>query len=108
MNKLQIIKFRITIIILFSIFLSLFFGYLYYLLRKFNIDSLNKKNPELIDFYYYSWMNQLTVGYAQFYPTSVIGKLLSMLQIFLFWIVILSLSIIIDEENILKLRLYFI
>lgn len=103
MKSLDVIKIRITIIVLFAILTSLLFGLFYYLLHIYGIDSLNfKENINPFDFWYYSWLNQLTVGYAQFYPTSNIGKILSMTQIFLFWIIVLSLSIIIDEENIIR------
>lgn len=115
MKSIDVIKIRIGGIVLFSFILSLLFGLFYYLLYNYKIDSFNFKNEDgrtnwdiiinkrSFEFWYYSWLNQLTVGYAQFFPISDVGKLLSVIQIFLFWIVVLSFSIIIDEDNIIKL-----
>ena len=122
-DKLLAIKIRISLIIFISIFISILFGLFYFLLYHYKVDSfnfrinndptsdinwniINEKNS--LDFWYFSWLNQLTVGYGQIFPVSDIGKILSIIQIFLFWIFILSLSIIIDEENILNIHKLFI
>lgn len=76
---------------IYTILLILIFGLIYKSLHDNDTDFINFNDT--LDPYYYSFVSMFTVGFGDLIPKSRLGKLLTCLQILIFWASILIFNI---------------
>lgn len=81
-----------------NIILAFTFAGIYRGIQEFNGDFEDMKDP--MDYFYFSWITQSTIGYGDHSPKTNLGKVAVCAQSFIFWMIALTFAILGDEENI--------
>ena len=93
--------FRIVLFFIYLIVLCLIFSGIYNYLYNEGLDFQDKFN-NWFDPIYFSWISMTSTGYGDLTPSSITGKFLVCLQIFIFLVSMVIFTILSLEKDILK------